>query len=144
MVYFNNITERKTAESALVRSEQWWRTLANAIPQFVWVAKSYGDVQFVNAHWYDYTGLPKSIIEITGLLSPVHPEDVPIISEMWRTALEEGTEKTFEYRVRRASDGIYRWHRGFHRPERDRSGDIIRWIGCAADIHDLKTAMPGA
>jgi len=140
VIYFNNITERKTAEAALVRSEQRWRNLANAIPQFVWVAKSYGDVQFVNAHWYDYTGLPTGLMETPSLLSAIHPDDVPVINEMWRTALADESAKTFEYRVRRASDGMYRWHRGFHRPERDRSGDIIRWIGCAADIHDLKTA----
>lgn len=140
IVFFNNISERKMAEAALVRSEQRWRTLADAIPQFVWVARSYGDIQFINAHWYAYTGLPKGLIERSTLLSAVHPDDVGTIADMWRDALADGVEKTFEYRVRRVSDGAYRWHRGFHCPERDRSGDIVRWIGCAAEIHDLKTA----
>lgn len=138
---FSNITERKTAEAALVQNEKRWRNLANAIPQFVWVVKSYGDVLFLNDYWYEYTGLPKGETDFEAIHKPVHPEDLKLINDMWRKALAEGREQTFEYRVRRASDGLYRWHRGFHRPERNGDGDIIRWIGSGFDIHDLKLAV---
>jgi PAS domain S-box-containing protein len=140
LIFFSNITEQKMAESALRLSEERWRTLADAIPQFVWVAKSYGDVQFINAHWYEYTGMPQGRLDLPALLTAVHPDDLGIITDMWREAIAQGCEKTFEYRVRRAFDGTYRWHRGFHRPERNREGDIIRWVGCGVEIHDLKLA----
>ncbi len=140
LVFLSNITEQKMAEAALRLSEERWRTLADAIPQFVWVAKSYGDVQFINAHWYEYTGIPQGRLDQPGLLTAVHPDDLGIITDMWRDAIDQGCEKTFEYRVRRAFDGTYRWHRGFHRPERNREGDIIRWVGCGVEIHDLKLA----
>lgn len=138
LALFNNVTEQKTAEAALRRSEERWRSLADAIPQFVWVAKSYGDVQFLNAYWYEYTGLPKGRADFHSTLTVVHPDDLKIIENMWRDAVAEGREKTFEYRVRRASDGMYRWHRGFHRPERESGGAIIRWVGCGFDVHDLR------
>jgi PAS domain S-box-containing protein len=140
LVFFNNVTEQKTAEAALRRSEERWRTLADTIPQFVWVAMNYGDVQFINAHWYEYTGLPKGRTDLGTMYKAVHPDDLSIIADMWQDAVAEKREKTFEYRVRRASDGMYRWHRGFHRPERDKEGNIIRWVGCGVDIHDIKMA----
>jgi len=79
-------------------------------------------------------------MDYRSILRPVHPDDLQIIEDMWRDATLEGREKTFEYRVRRVSDGMYRWHRGFHRPERDGGRTIVRWVGCGFDVHDLRTA----
>jgi len=139
-VFFTNITERKIAEAALRRSEERWRTLANAMPQFVWVAQSYGDTQFINEYWFEYTGLPRGDLSMASWAGVLHPEDLPRIDGMWQEAVSTGTERSFEYRVKRASDGMWRWHLGFHRPERDSSGTIVRWIGTAFDIHDLTLA----
>jgi len=115
-----------------------WRSLANALPQFVWAAQSFGEAQFINDFWYEYTGLPRGELSPASWLTVLHPEDVPHIAEMWQRALSSGSEQTFEYRVKRVSDGMWRWHRGFHRPERDGSGKIVRWIGNAFEIDDLK------
>ncbi|HUB79239.1 MAG TPA: PAS domain-containing protein [Bryobacteraceae bacterium] len=140
-IFFRNITERKTAEAALQRSEEKWRSLANAIPQFVWIARSLGDVHFINDYFYEYTGLPKGALDPRIWSQALHPEDLPRIAEMWKEATASGSERMFEYRVRRESDGTWRWHRGFHRPERDSSGRIVRWIGSGFEIHDLKLAQ---
>jgi PAS domain S-box-containing protein len=140
-VFFSNITERKLAEAALRRSEERWRSLANAMPQFVWISRSYGDTQFINDYWFEYTGLPRGDLSTAGWARALHPDDLTSIDEMWQEALTTGTERAFEYRVKRASDGMWRWHRGFHRPERDSSGTIVRWIGTGFDIHDLKLAQ---
>src|SRR5260370_1156613 len=52
------ITERKRAEAALRASERQFHTLADSIPQLVWVAEADGRIFWVNSHWYDYTGVP--------------------------------------------------------------------------------------
>jgi signal transduction histidine kinase/CheY-like chemotaxis protein len=43
------------------------------------------------------------------------------------------------YRLRRA-DGVYRWFIGRMRAIRDERGEIIKWLGAAADIDDLVRA----
>ena len=43
-------------------------------------------------------------------------------------------------RLRRASDGSYRWHLAQAVPMNDRDGKIIGWFGCATDIDDQKRA----
>ena len=136
-----DMTSAKRVETELRDSEQRWRSLANALPQFIWVAKSFGDAQFINDYWYEYSGLPYGDLSMSGWEQVLHPEDVPRIGQMWQEALSSGSSRTFEYRARRAADGMWRWHVGFHRPERDSTGTIVRWIGAAFDIHDRKVAQ---
>ncbi len=50
------ITERKRVEAALQTSERQFRTLADSIPQLVWMAETDGRIFWFNRHWYDYTG----------------------------------------------------------------------------------------
>src|SRR5450432_1761589 len=51
------ITERKRAEAALQASERQFHTLADSIPQLVWMADSGGEIYWFNTHWYAYTGM---------------------------------------------------------------------------------------
>src|SRR4029077_12178525 len=50
------ITERKRAEAALRASERQFHTLADSIPQLVWMADERGAVYWFHNHWHDYTG----------------------------------------------------------------------------------------
>src|SRR6202008_2912595 len=52
------ITERKRAEAALRASERQFHTLADAIPQLVWMADAQGTIYWFNNRWYEYTGRP--------------------------------------------------------------------------------------
>ena len=45
-----------------------------------------------------------------------------------------------EFRLRRASDGRYRWCISRQQPIRDAAGRIVKWIGTAIDIDDRKRA----
>src|SRR5436190_4735582 len=52
------ITERKRAEAALQASERQFHTLADSIPQLVWMAEAGGKIFWFNNHWHEYTGAP--------------------------------------------------------------------------------------
>jgi PAS domain S-box-containing protein len=127
----------RTAE--LQRSEESMRFLADTMPQMVLTARPDGGVETVNRGWNDYTGLtPENSLE--NWHQALHPGDVASFRAAWAEAIREGREDRGEYRLRRAADGMHRWHLWRARLQRDRAGKLMRWVGTFTDIHDQKEA----
>jgi two-component system CheB/CheR fusion protein len=68
---------------------------------------------------------------------PLHPDDRLHASAAWSGAAEGGGFEV-EYRIRRASDGAYRWFQTRVTPVRDEHGEIVEWIGTSTDVNDLR------
>jgi PAS domain S-box-containing protein len=134
-----DITERKLAEEAIKRSEDRFRTLANAVPQLIWTNDESGRANYFNHRWYEYSGLTEKESIGVGWRAIVHPDDGGAAEEEWRGALEKGRPSDYEYRLR-DKDGNYRWHIGRNVPVKDSSGNIIGWFGSATEIESLKSA----
>ena len=114
-----------------------FRSLAEAMPQIVWVARPDGAVEYFNPKWYHYTG--RSVDESLGVgwLEVLHPEDRAASSQSWLRATQTGEAYEVTYRFRGAGGG-YRWFLGRGLPQRDDSGKILRWFGTCTDIDDAK------
>ena len=134
--------ERRVEErtSALRASEHRYRFLADAIPQMVWTTAPDGRVEYWNKAWLEYTGLTFEQTRDWGWTPVLHPDDLDWCLETWRHSLETGEVYNIEYRMRRASDGAYRWHLGRALPMRSDDGTIMQWVGTCTDINDQKRA----
>ncbi len=133
----NDITGRRDAEDALRESEQRLQSLVSGLPQLVWRAVDVGDWTWASRQWAEYTGQSIEESRAWGWLDPVHPDDRSIAREAWSRALEEGGFAV-EFRIRRASDGVYRWFQVRATPVRDEGGAIVEWIGSSTDVDDLR------
>ncbi|HET7535032.1 MAG TPA: PAS domain S-box protein, partial [Candidatus Didemnitutus sp.] len=133
--------EERTRE--LRQREQSLRFLADAIPQLVWTTQTDGTLptETFNRGWSEYTGLSEEQSRNNGWTTAVHPDDIASTLQSWREMLRTGHEGAAEYRLRRARDGVYRWHVWQARPERDDQGRIVRWVGSSTDIHDRREAQ---
>jgi PAS domain S-box-containing protein len=134
---FEDISNRKQIEEKLRQSEERYRYLADLIPQLVWIADTSGVLLDVNDRWSVYTGFTLEQAQVQGWEAIVHPEDVPILTQSWMVAQQEGTRYQAEGRMRRL-DGVYRWHLHQAMPLKNEQGQIVRWFGTATDIHELK------
>ena len=126
--------------AALAQSEARFRVLTQAIPQLVWSCRPDGYSDFSNEQWCEYTGQSLEEAYGAGWLEVVHPDDLPMMRTLWRRALRERQSFQTNCRLRRASDGQYRWHLSRAWPQRDEKGEVVRWFGTCTDIDDQKQA----
>jgi PAS domain S-box-containing protein len=135
-----DITERKRAEETLRRSEQRLRDVIETIPTVAWTALPNGENDFANERWQEYTGISLEDTSGAGWETALHSAEVATHIEKWRDSLATGRPFENEARLRRASDGQYRWflHRAV--PLRDDRGEIVKWYGTATDIEDRRRA----
>jgi len=130
--------ERAQAEAALRESENRFRLVAEASPQFVWVRNLDGTFEYVNQHWMNYTGLDSSRTgNVEELARIVHPEDRTEFFDRWRNSINVGQTFEFEARLLR-TDGSFRWFLMRTVPLTDEHGQLKKWYGTATDINEQK------
>jgi PAS domain S-box-containing protein len=138
---FNNmLLQIKEQNDTLQESERSFRQLANAMPQIVFTASAEGNAEYFNQKVYDYAGTVAGQSEILNWRSVIHPDDLEKYIEEWRKSVQTGAAFNMECRIRRASDGVYRWHLARALPVRDKEGHVTRWFGTYTDIDDQKKA----
>ncbi|MCX6878195.1 MAG: PAS domain-containing protein [Verrucomicrobia bacterium] len=129
--------EHEQAEATLRASEEEFHSLAEAMPQIVWVTQPDGANIYFNQQWVDYTGLTLEESSGHGWNIPFHPDDKLRASDAWQQATATSGTYALECRLRRA-DGAYRWWLIRGVPLRDAEGRILKWFGTCTDIEDIK------
>jgi PAS domain S-box-containing protein len=132
--------ELNEANRALRESQARYRLLSESILPLTWRVDTQGDTVERNQRWYKYTGQTIEDASGKGWMSALHPDDLERVMRKIDESLTEGEFYETDYRLRRASDGSYRWHQARAIPQRDETGKIIAWIGSATDIEDQKRA----
>lgn len=125
---------------ALEADQAAFRVLADAIPNFVWLAGEDGHIVFLNREMLAYAGLSDEATYASRFASLVHAEDVDRIFTEWNQALASGVPFETEFRLRRAADDTYRWFLSRALPARDVNGRVVFWIGTSTDIDAQKRA----
>jgi len=132
-----DVTERQRAESKLSESEQRFSLLAECIPQMIWTAGPDGALDYVSGQTVGYFGVgPESLLG-AGWLDGVHPDDRENAEERWRHCIQTGENYETAFRLRRGSDGSWRWHLARALPLVG-GGEVAQWFGTCTDIEDQK------
>jgi len=123
---------REQRKEWLGESEERLRAFIEHAPRKMWISRVDGTVEFFNREWRDYTGL--AVADGTPpWREVVHPDDLARVDEVRGLAVDRLEPYDVQARLRRASDGAYRWHIGRVAPVHLR-GSLIAWIGAATDI----------
>ena len=135
---------QRTAELAAANAElQLQVGLLQQIPVAAWTTKSDGRPDFVNQNWLEYTGqqLDYALSGPEAWMTAVHPDDRERTSRAFWEGIRSGQGFTTEARFRRARDGAYRWHLNRAVALCDAEGNLLRFVGTATDIEDLKLSQ---
>ncbi len=140
--YFQDVTAREHAASALRLSENRFRSLAEGMPHCVWVCDTEGNNEYQSRQWYEYTGAMPGTCHGTDWLDFYHPDDRSHLQEEWNRALRSGGSYSYDIQVRiRRHDGEYRWFRVKGSPIADRNSVVVRWAGTCTDIHEQRMLL---
>ncbi len=130
-----NIDERKKAEAVLQESETRFRTLAETLPQMIWMRTVDGKIEYASESWERYSG-NKDISEAWKAMT--HPDDWNVVMTVWEKATSNNSAYRHEVRLKN-KEGEYRWHNAAGEPVKDEHGKVVKWIGALTDIHEQKT-----
>jgi len=129
--------ERTHHDDVVIDSEAQFRELADTTPALMWMTDAEGDVTFVNDGWLRFTG-GKPDLQIGGSFGDsAHPEDRDELLRCWNEASRRREEFRFEYRLRHAASGGYRWVLELGTP-RYSGGEFVGYVGTATDIHERR------
>jgi PAS domain S-box-containing protein len=131
-----DIDGRIRAEAALRESEANFRTLADAIPQVVWMRDPQAQRAWFNRRWFAFTGMAPDQVQEDGWWAAIHPDHLDAMTDVVHEARTRGERWEFTAPFRRA-DGTYRWFLFRGVPIRDEAkGTVTRWFGTGTDIHE--------
>ena len=124
-------------QQQIAQAERQLRVFVEGVPQLLWRARGMGDWTWASPQWQTFTGQSQDEACGRGWLDAVHPDDRGTALGAWQAALSNGSLDV-EFRVHRARDGAYLWHRTRSSPVRGAAGQVVEWLGSTADVQDLK------
>jgi PAS domain S-box-containing protein len=127
---------RQHAETAaLRRSEDRFRSLAQASAQIVWTTTPDGEMRGDQPSWSEFTGQDQDSYGGAGWFNVIHPEDREETARIWEETLGKRTSAEFQHRLRR-HDGQFRKCVVRVVPVVVRDSSVREWVGTHTDISE--------
>jgi PAS domain S-box-containing protein len=131
-----DITARKQAEAALAASEERFRTMAQAVPSFLFETDAAGWNIWTSEGWCRFTGQTPEQVAGHGWAEALHPDDRAANIDRWMQCLKDGVPFESQQRLRRR-DGVYVWVIARALAVRDSQGKMSRWVGSVTNVDDI-------
>src|SRR5690349_641758 len=114
--------------------------MAETVPDILFTLRPDGWCDYVNQRGYDLTGVGSQSLEGYMWARGIPPADGDTAIGLLMHSVRTDEAMTNEFRVRTA-DGSYRWFVSRMSSIRDADGRILRWLGTAVDVDELKRAQ---
>ena len=119
--------------------EQWFRTVANETPAYLWLSSVTGESLFVNTPCAEFLGMEPGGHVVWDRARCVHPEDEERCRARSIECRARRCEYADEFRIRRF-DGEYRWVVSRGLPRFSSKGEFLGFAGSLVDVTERKQA----
>lgn len=133
-----DITDRKEAEEAVIKSRHFYLSLIDELPNPIRRTDVDAQSDYFNKAWLEFTGRPISQEIGSAWSEGIHAEDRDRLMKTQSDSFEHRAPYVAEYRLRDRS-GEYRWMVEYGRPIRDLDGSFSGYISSCYDVQDRKT-----
>lgn len=134
----NEVTEKYLSEKIREQNEKDLRLILETMPQIAFRANPDGMVTYYNKRYSEYTGLTYEKALGMGWKPAVHPDMLEEVTHEWLHSMRTGEAYNRSFLLKRAADGVYRWHMSRTIALRNDKGEITEWVGTLTDIHEQK------
>lgn len=137
VVWCRDVTEyTEVIAQQQLEIERGFENNLDHMPNLSWTARPDGEPDYFSKRWYDYTHARRNEALKDIWTRTVHPDDRDAVWDSWIRCTQKGQAFTMEARYKR-HDGMYRYQLVQAVPQRNDAGEIVKWHGACADIHDL-------
>ncbi len=135
MLLTRDVTLEIQARNEIREREERFRTLADTLPQLIWMSNQAGELLYVSDRWRQYSALDpldwqswKSVM------------DAEVLGSVMNTLTQQDSEdESFQTEVvLNTLSGEHCWHSLRAVPLRDETNGIVNWIGVFTDIDNQK------
>jgi PAS domain S-box-containing protein len=121
----------------LLEGEKHFQSLADFVPQLMWLANPDGWIYWYNKRCYEYSGATPEEIEGWGWRAVLDPNALPAVMEGWTRSIASGEPFETVFPIR-AADGSFHPFLSRVQPLKDAQGRVLRWFGTNTDISEQK------
>jgi two-component system CheB/CheR fusion protein len=139
LLAFNDITLWKDKERAEKKNADDVKKTLETLPQITLTASPDGFSTYFNQFSLDYFGMSLEQALHCNWEYIIEPGMFTQVKSAWIIALATENDFNMEFRIKRQSDSMYRWHLCRGSAIRNEDDVITSWVGAAIDIHDQKT-----
>ncbi len=133
-----DITDRKRAEEAIVKSRNFYLSLIDELPNPIRRTDADGKCDYFNKAWLAYTGRTMGQEIGDAWAQSVHPEDRDRLMTLQSNSFSTRVPYVTEYRLRHYN-GDYRWVVEYGSPFHEIDGSFGGYISSCYDVQDRKT-----
>ena len=139
VIVFRDVTERRHAQQAVLKSRNHYRTLLEDFPTMIWQTDAAGGHTYFNQTWLRFRGTTLEEELDATWHDDILAEDRARYRDVRAKALEQQSVYDTEFRLR-CPDGTYRWIAEIGRPYEEIDGGFAGFIGSCMDVTEWRKA----
>jgi|SRR5690554_1109214 len=137
-ISISDVSEQEKIEKSLYESEERFRLMADASPNYIWMTDKNNQLEYMNRTKLDFLGRDfDDLKQNQEWYNTRHPDDIEKFIKEFNEASGKYDIFTIEIRVKR-KDGVYRWLLESAAPRFLKDGTFIGYIGFSMDITETK------